>query len=87
MESSGVTGVGSKSSDAISNEPVDVANGLWGDVVGLLVVGGLEDWEFHSQGQVDGAVLCWVDLQTLHSLASSENMEQVSQQLVEVDKF
>jgi hypothetical protein len=36
---------------------------------------------------LDGAGFGWVDLQTLHSLASSENMEQVSQQLGEVDKF
>jgi hypothetical protein len=31
---------------------------------------------------VNGAVLGWVDLQTLHSLASSENIEQVSCQLL-----
>ncbi len=34
---------------------------------------------------MDG-VFGWVDLQTLHSLASSENIEQVSQQLGDVDK-
>ena len=38
--------------------------------------------ESHLQELVNGAVLAWVDFKTLHSLAFSENIEKVSQQLV-----
>ncbi len=36
---------------------------------------------------MNGTVLAWDDLQTLHSLVTSENMEKVSQQLVVGNKL
>ena len=49
---------------------------LGGHVVGRLVVAGLDGRESLMQEQVNGAVLGWVDLQKLHSLATSENIER-----------
>jgi hypothetical protein len=43
--------------------------------------------KLHIQEGGNGAVLAWVDLQTLHSLATSDNMEHVSSHLVVGDKF
>jgi hypothetical protein len=69
------------------NKTVDVSNRLGGHVRGWLVVGRLEGGEFTLQERVNGTVLAWDDLKMLHSLATSENMEKVSQQLVVGNKF
>ncbi len=71
-------GMGWKSRDAVSNNPVDVANSLGGHIVGWLVVTGLDGRELLMQQRVNGVVLGNVDLQLLHGLATSENIEHVS---------
>ena len=76
-EGSLVTGVGCKTSDGVGNDSVDVANRLGGLVVGWLAVGRLEGRELQIQQRVNGVVLAWVDLQMLHSLTTSENIEHV----------
>ncbi len=71
-------GIGWKSCDAVCNNRVDVAYGLEGHIVCWLVVAGLDGRELLVQQQVNCVVLGNVDLQFLHGLASSENMEHVS---------
>ncbi len=59
-----------------------VTDRLGGHVVGWLAAAGLDGWELLVQEQVNGAVLGWVDLQLLHSMTTSENIEHVGSQLV-----
>ncbi len=73
-----VAGVGWKSFDAVGNNPVDVADRLWGHIVRRLVVTGLDGRELLLQQRVNGVVLGNVDLQLLHGLATGENIEHVS---------
>jgi hypothetical protein len=63
-----VAGVGWKTSDGVSDKPVDVADRLGGHKVRWLtwlVVAGLDGRELLLEEQVNGAVLGWVDLQKL----------------------
>ncbi len=80
-----------KQSDGVANEIVDASNRLGSrslsDVGGWLVVIRLEGGEFTLQEQVNGTVLAWDDLQTLHILATCENMQKASQQLVVGNKL
>jgi hypothetical protein len=80
-----------KQSDGVANEIVDASNRLGSrslsEAGGWLVVFRLEGGEFTLQEQVNGMVLAWDDLQTLHSLATCENMQKVSQQLVVGNKL
>ena len=73
-----VAGVGWKTGDAVSNNPVNVSNRLGGHVVGWLVVAALDGRECLLQQRVNGLVLGRVDLVLLHGLATGENMEHVS---------
>ena len=75
-------GVGWKSSDAIRNNPVAVADRLGGHVVGWLVVTGLDGRELLMQQIVNGVVPGNVDLQLLHGLATGENIEHVGSEHV-----
>ena len=61
---------------------MDVTNRLGCHVGGWLVVVQLDGGEFTLQERVNGTMLPRDDLQTLHSLATCENMEKVSRQLV-----
>ena len=76
-----------KQSDGVANETVDVTNRLGGHVGCWLVVGRLDGRKFTLQQRVDCTVLAWDDLQTLHSLATSESKEKMSQQLVVGNEF
>ncbi len=58
-----VAGVGWKTSDGVSDKPVDVADRLGGR---RRVVAGLDGRELLLEERVNGAVLGWVDLQKLH---------------------
>ncbi len=80
-----VAGVGWKTSDGVCDTPVDVADRLGGHVVGQLVVGGLDGRESLLEERANGAVLSLIDLQMLHSLTTSENMEHISRQHVVLD--
>ena len=86
-ECSCVAGVGMIHSDGVANETVYVRYRLGGHVGGWLVVGRFEGGERTLQQRVNGSVLAWGDLQTLHGLATGENMEKVSQQLVVGNKL
>ncbi len=54
--------MGWKSCDAVSNNPVDVADSLEGHIVGWLVVTGLESQELLMQQLVNRVILGNVDL-------------------------
>ncbi len=75
-----VAGVSWKTSDGVGNKPVDVADRSGDHIVGCqwLVVAGLDGRELLMQQLVNGAVLGRVDLQLLHSLATSGNIEHVN---------
>ncbi len=75
-------GVGWKSRDAVSNNPVDVTNSLGGHIVGWLVITGLDGRELLMQQRVNSVVLGNAVMQLLHGLATGENIEHVSNEHV-----